>query len=57
MTDARRRMGLDPNTVIAAAFKAAGLPVPEKRQPGSRMIDPGWHHRSGTEGGRTQTRS
>jgi poly(hydroxyalkanoate) depolymerase family esterase len=34
---------LDPNAVIAAAFKAAGLPAPKKTgRPGSsRMIDPG----------------
>jgi poly(hydroxyalkanoate) depolymerase family esterase len=33
---------LDPNAVIAAAFKAAGLPAPGITvQPGSRIIDPG----------------
>jgi hypothetical protein len=33
---------LDPNAVIAAAFKAAGLPAPEETgQPGSRRVDPG----------------
>jgi feruloyl esterase len=45
-SDAGPRDGVsafDPNAVIAAAFKAAGLPTPEKTgQPGtSRMIDPG----------------
>jgi poly(hydroxyalkanoate) depolymerase family esterase len=33
---------LDPNVVIAAAFKAAGLPAPEETgQPGSHRVDPG----------------
>jgi hypothetical protein len=29
---------VDPGTVIEAAFKAAGLPVPERT--GGRLIDP-----------------
>jgi len=37
-----KHSALDPNAVIAAAFKAAGLPAPEETgQPGSRRVDPG----------------
>ena len=37
-----RPSAFDPNAVIAAAFKAAGLPTPEKTgQFGSRTVDPG----------------
>jgi len=36
------RPALDPNTAIAGAFKAAGLPVPsDTQQRNSRMVDPG----------------
>ena len=36
-----RPSAFDPNAVIAAAFKAAGLPTPEPGQPGSRTVNPG----------------
>lgn len=37
-----RQPAFDPNTVIAAAFKAAGLPAAEKAGPArARMIEPG----------------